>query len=182
MPKRSRPEQVRIPSAEELSDAKGRRQERRAHEVLQRRGAAISRTHRKHDINERHARSCSVVRCFRSEGAQSLSRGLHATGVLRSVVTSSGPRRWTTSTFDRQYHARPVLVKAIIDWGAGKAGGDMFRHQIGTSASARLQGGRSGPAEAAVIHDLFEDAPGMPGSHAERSWGSTAMGRPCTTW
>ena len=59
----------------------------------------------------------------------------------------------------------PYIVKAMALIGVqGKAGGNMFRHQIGTMGIL-LDYKVVDPVllKAAVIHDLFEDAPGMPG-------------------
>ena len=59
----------------------------------------------------------------------------------------------------------PYIVKAMALIGVqGKSGGNMFRHQIGTMGIL-LDYKVVDPVllKAAVIHDLFEDAPGMPG-------------------
>ena len=63
----------------------------------------------------------------------------------------------------------PYIVKAMALIGVQRrAGSNMFRHQIGTMAIL-LDYKIADPVllKASVIHDLFEDAPGMPGVSRE---------------
>ena len=59
----------------------------------------------------------------------------------------------------------------------------MFRHQLSTDGDpAGLQDPRPRLLKAAVIHDLFEDAPAMPGVTDMTSSGSMPTARLCLRW
>lgn len=73
----------------------------------------------------------------------------------------------------------PYIVKAMALIGVQRRGGsNMFRHQMGTLAIL-LDYKVIDPVllKAAVIHDLFEDAPGMPGVSREDITAIDADGR-----
>ena len=77
----------------------------------------------------------------------------------------------------------PYIVKAMALIGVKRrAGSNMFRHQISTMAIL-LDYKIIDPVllKAAVIHDLFEDAPGLPGVLSGRLRKSTQTAQRSTT-